>query len=207
MKRGENESEVKKGEGAGDKYFCLRLIWLKIRLITSLICKLGRMFFLTAVPDLSLFFFFPPPSSLCLSHPRSPFLQISTHVSPQMQGVCSPPSRRTHVCARSLTSPQSAGGVMRRGSGGSSPNKSTNRSPYLLSGPANRMPIFIVDINKKLGGVGVGGDRGVRRGREQAIKQQEERDEGKRKAKIKERDNGRRIREGRNEEEGFAGLK
>lgn len=96
---------------------------------------------------------------------------------------------------------------MRRGSGGSSLNKSTNRSPYLLSGPANRMPIFIVDINKKLGGVGVGGDRGVRRGREQAIKQQEERDEGKRKAKIKERDNGRRIREGRNEEEGFAGLK
>ena len=47
----------------------------------------------------------------------------------------------------------------------------------------------------------------MRRGREQAIKQQEGRDEGKRKAKIKERDNGRRIREGRNEEEGFAGLK
>ena len=52
-----------------------------------------------------------------------------------------------------------------------------------------------------------GGQRCVRRGREQAIKQQEERDEGKRKAKIKDRDNGRRIREGRNEGEGFAGLK
>lgn len=207
MKRGENESEVKKGEGAGDKYFCLRLIWLKIRLITSLICKLGRMFFLTAVPDLSLFFFLPPSLlSLSLSFPISVSSNLHSCFPPDARRMLAP-SRRTHVCARSLTSPQSAGGVMRRGSGGSSPNKSTNRSPYLLSGPANRMPIFIVDINKKLGGVGVGGDRGVRRGREQAIKQQEERDEGKRKAKIKERDNGRRIREGRNEEEGFAGLK
>ena len=132
--RGGNESEVKKGEGAGDKYFCLRLIWLKIWLITSLICKLGRMFFLTAVHDLSLFFSSPPPLFVSLI-PNLLFFKsplMSPPPPPDATQRMFDPSRRTHVCARPLTSPQ---GVWWEG-GGRLPKQINKSQPLSLIWPS-----------------------------------------------------------------------